>query len=320
MLPTAKEIEVYVENRHSGNMVSLIAPQNKEAKSMFKWNNNFGWSYVGNVTDSMKERVKAAGGKVDGVLRFSIQWNEDGHDNCDLDAHCFEPNGHEIYFRTDKAPYSASTMGGQLDVDVINPNGCVAVENITWPDRNKMKPGTYTFFVHQYSGNARNGFRAEIEFEGKVYSFDSHNSMRVYQNVQVATVTLSPDGKFSIKENLPSNITSKDVWNIKTNQFVPVTVMMYSPNYWDEQSGIGHKHYFFMLKDCINPENPNGFYNEFLKNELEAHKRVFAALGSRMKVEDNPDQLSGIGFSSTKRDELVVKVKGNTERVMKIKF
>lgn len=57
-----------------------------------------------------------------------------------------------------------------------------------------------------------------------------------------------------------------------------------------------------------------------MKNELEAHKRVFAALGSRMKVEDNPDQLSGIGFSSTKRDELVVKVKGNTERVMKIKF
>ena len=136
----------------------------------------------------------------------------------------------------------------------------------------------------------------------------------------MATVTLSPDGKFTIKEDLPSNMTSKDVWGIKTNQFVPVTVMMYSPNYWDEQTGIGHKHYFFMLKDCINPENPNGFYNEFLKNELEAHKRVFAALGSRMRVEDNPDQLSGIGFSSTKRDELVVKVKGNTERVMKIKF
>ncbi len=320
VLPTAKEIEAYVENRHSGNMVSLIAPQNKDAKSMFKWNNNFGWSYAGNVTDSMKERVKAAGGKVDGVLRFSIQWNEDGHDNCDLDAHCFEPNGHEIYFKTDKAPYSSSTMGGQLDVDVISPNGRVAVENITWPDRNKMKPGIYTFFVHQYSGSARNGFRAEIEFDSQVYSFDYHSSMRCGQNVQVATVTLSSDGKFTIKEELPSNMTSKDVWGIKTNQFVPVTVMMYSPNYWDEQTGIGHKHYFFMLKDCINPENPNGFYNEFLKNELEAHKRVFAALGSRMKVEDNSDQLSGIGFSATKRDELIVKVKGNTERVMKIKF
>ena len=320
VLPGAMEVEAYVENKHSGNFVSLIAPQNKDAKSMFKWSNAFSWAYTGNLTDStMKERVKAAGGKVDGDLRFSIQWNEDGHDNCDLDAHCVEPNGHEIYFGTDKKPYRSSS-GGQLDVDVIIPGGNVAVENITWENRSFMRAGNYKFFVNQYSGSARNGFRAEIEFDGKVYSFDYHNSMRAGQNVLVAAVTLSPSGEFSIKEDLPSNMASQDIWGIKTNQFTPVTIMMYSPNYWDDQHGIGHKHYFFMLKDCVSSESPNGFYNEFLKPELETHKRVFEALGGKMAVENVDDQLSGIGFSSTKRAELIVKVKGATERVMKIKF
>lgn len=322
VLPSAKEVEVIVENKHSNNFVSLIAPCNKDSKSMFKWNNGLSWAYSGNITDSdMKQNVKAAGGNVDGVLRFSIQWNEDGRDNCDLDAHCIEPNRNEIYFSNCRKP-SLSSMTGQLDVDIIRPKGKVAVENITWSDKSKMKPGVYKFFVNQYSGSARNGFRAEIEFNGEIHSFDYSNSMMAGQDVHVADVILDTNGEFTIKEKISGNskISSKTVWGISTNEFTPVSVICYSPNYFDEQDGIGHRHLFFMLNGCKNDEEPNGYYNEFLKSELEKHKRVFEALGSKCHVEDSDDQLSGIGFSMTKRAELIVKVKGATERILKIKF
>lgn len=324
VIPTAKEVEVFVENKHDKNFVSMIAPCNKEAKTMFKWNNGLSWAYTGNITDSdMKQNVKAAGGNVDGVLRFSIQWNESGKDNSDLDAHCIEPNGHEIFFGSDRKP-RMSSMGGQLDIDITQPNtqmpGKASVENITWLDKSRMKPGVYKFFVNQYAARGSKGFRAEVEFDGEIHSFEYNRP--VSGNVQVAEVTMDNNGNFTIKEKLSgsSTISSRNIWGVNTNQFVPVSVISYSPNYFDEQDGIGHRHLFFFLKDCVNTEEPNGYYNEFLKNELTEHKRVFEALGAKCHVEDTEDQLSGIGFSMTKRAELIVKVKGATERIMKVKF
>lgn len=319
ILPTANGIDVYLENKHSRNLVSLIAPKNKDSQSMFKWNNGFSWAYTGNMTDSdVKQNVKAAGGKVDGVLRFSIQWNDEDYNPNDFDAHCVEPDNNRIFFGN---KVNLRT-GGNLDVDIINPRqGTAAVENITWPNLSRMRIGLYQFGVHCYSNRGgRSGFKAEIEFNGEIYSFEYTKPLRNGKMVYVADVMLDRNGNFTIKEKLPSSVSSKEIWGLNTNQFVPVSVIMYSPNYWDEQHGIGNKHYMFMLKDCVNPEQPNGFYNEFLKQELIQHKRVFEALGSKMAVESVDDQLSGLGFSSTIRNELIVKVKGSTERVIKVKF
>lgn len=325
VLPVAKELEVYLENKHIQNMVSLIAPEVAAAKTMFKWNNGMSWAYTGNITDSdIKENVKAAGGSVTGIVRFSIQWNDkDGKDNSDLDAHCIEPKGGDhIYFSHKISRYT----GGELDIDITDPiyqcksNGGVAVENITYPSKERMKPGTYKFYVNQYSFRNSQGFKAEVEVNGEIHSYEYNSPVR--GNVDVAEVILDQSGNFKVVDKLPGNCAtiSKDVWGIKTLQFTPVSVVCYSPNYWDEQKGIGHQHLFFMLKDCINPEEPNGYYNEFLKPELEQHRRVFEALGAKAHVKDVDDQLSGVGFSLTKRNDLIIKVKGATERVLKIKF
>lgn len=325
VLPVAKELEVYLENKHIQNMVSLIAPEVAAAKTMFKWNNGMSWAYTGNITDSdIKENVKAAGGSVTGVVRFSIQWNDgNGKDNSDLDAHCLEPQGGDhIYFSHKISRYT----GGELDIDITDPiyqcksNGGVAVENITYPSKERMKPGTYKFYVNQYSFRNSQGFKAEIEVNGEIHSYEYNTPVR--GNVDVAEVILDQSGNFKVVDKLPGNCAtiSKDVWGIKTLQFTPVSVVCYSPNYWDEQKGIGHQHLFFMLKDCINPEEPNGYYNEFLKPELEQHRRVFETLGAKAHVKDVDDQLSGVGFSLTKRNDLIIKVKGATERVVKVKF
>lgn len=319
ILPKASSIDLFLENKHSGNMVSLIAPKNKDSKTMFKWNNNFSWAYKGNITDSMKEKVKAAGGKVDGVLRFSICWNDDENYNPnDFDAHCVEPGGNRIYFG-DKMSY---TSGGKLDVDIMCPEkGKPAVENITWSNRQKMRAGTYSFMVHNFSHRGgRTGFNAEIEFDGKLHQFHYGKELRSGETVAVADVEKMANGEFKIIPKLPSTSVSRDIWGLKSEQFHPVQICMYSPNYWDEQDGIGHRHYLFMLKGCVNDESPNGFFNEFLHEEFMKHKRVFESLGGRMKVAESDNQLSGVGFSATKHDTFVCRVKGTFERILKVKI
>lgn len=331
ILPTITNLEVYLENKHASNMVSLIAPQNPESPTMFKWNNGFSWAYTGGMTDSMVKHVKALGGDVDGVLRFSIMWNHegikntaDGGNNNDFDAHCIEPGpfGTHIYFGNRGYRHKSS---GMLDVDITRPfsqtpDG-VAVENITWSNAKNMPRGTYRMFVHNYSHNGgRTGFTAEIAFDGQIHTFECNRELRQGEEVDVAKVTYSNSDGFSIDGKLPSSVTSRKVWDLDTNQFQPVSVMMYSPNYWDEQNGIGNKHYFFMLKGAKNPERPNGFFNEYLRSDLINHKRVFEALGAKMRVEDDDNQLSGVGFSSTQRNSVVVRVTGHVNRILKVVF
>jgi hypothetical protein len=309
VLPHSTNVEALVENKHTGNFVSLVAPINPDAPSIFKWNNNFSWSYNGEVTDAMKERVKAAGGSVDGVLRCSLQWNEDKSDSQnDLDLHCIEANKNHIYYGNKGRRHQSSAM---LDVDIQVPGSSIAVENIIYTNLNQMPDGTYKFYVNNYSGRNSKGFRAQIEFNGVIHEFNYSQS--VSSDVVIATITLK-NGVFSIESNLKSSQSQKVEWDISTLQYQKVSTIMLSPNYWDEQA-IGNKHYFFMLDGCKNPSPVRGFYNEFLSSDLTPHRKTFEMISSLMKCEPADNQLSGLGFSSTIPNNIHLKVDGKPYNV-----
>ena len=317
ILPTAKVVELLVENPHLANLVSLVTSKEKNAKSLFKWGNNFSWSYTGGITDSIKERVKAAGGDVSGVLRFSIQWNEDGSSIVDLDAHAMEPgkSGEHIYFADYNGKKTPSS--GMLDVDMIRPSG-VGVENITWSDKSKMKEGVYKFWINNYDSRRHNGVKAQIEADGVVYDFAYNKHFT--GDVAIATVEYSKAKGFVVKSELEvnSSISSKEKWNIKTCTFVRVKKVMLSPNHWKKP--VGNKHYMFFLEDCISDEDARPFFNEFLKDEFTQHRKVFEILGSKLRIEHTKDQLSGLGFSETQRNSILCRVTSSFQRVIRINF
>jgi len=319
VVPTATSLEVLLENRHQGNLMTLVAPEDSEAPSMLKWDNNFSWAYNGDVADSMKQRVKDAGGKTEGVLRYTIQWNDGDNNQNDFDAHCYEPNGNVIMFHNKGRVQRSS---GMLDVDIVRPRDTIAVENIIYTDLNKMPLGDYRFVVHNYSHNGgKTGFTAELEFDGAIQSFAYDKELKQGEFVEVAVVRLTPQG-FTIIKSLDANVStkSKKIWGVNTNTFVKVSTLMLSPNYWDNQKATGNKHWFFMLEGCRTDIAPRGFFNEFLDNKLTPHRKVFEMLGSKMKVRLDEDQLSGVGFSSTITNTVVVRVEGKTKRLLKIKF
>lgn len=316
IVPKAQSIEVMVENRHSGNFVSLVAPVDPTAGNLFKWDNKFSWSYAGEFADSIKERVKKAGGNVTGDLCCRLAWYN--HD--DLDLHMIEPDGHEIYFGN---RHYDSPCGGRLDVDMNAGSGKTRepVENIFYASRNKMKEGVYTLFVYNFAKreNTNVGFDVEIDFMGSTYSFAHEAVVRDRTKVEIAKFKYTRANGIEFIKSLPMTTKSKTMWGITTQAFTPVDVMMLSPNHWDGNE-VGNKHYFFMLNQCANDGSARGFFNEFLKEDLNQHRKVFEVVGSKMKIENAQEQLSGIGFSSTQPNTLLVRVTGSFSRIINVVF
>jgi hypothetical protein len=318
VIPNINSIEVLFEGKHSNNLMSIIAPEIINSKNTLKWDNNFSWSYTGNITDSIKEKVKNAGGLVEGVLRTSLSWfNYD-----DLDIHCIEPNGNEIEFRNKGRKHPSS---GMLDVD-MNAGGRQTrepVENIIWTEKNKMPKGTYQIRVHNFSKRETDkvGFVIQTEYNGMINNYSFKRA--VGDKITIPVIDLYWNGeiieKITVHKNIETTGISKEIWGINTEKFHNVNLLTISPNHWDNNK-IGNKHYFFIIENCLNQEETRGLFNEFLSNDLDKHRKVLEVIGNKMKVKMSEKQLSGLGFSSTKKDELICKVSGSFNRTLKIKF
>ena len=178
ILPTCTSVEAFLTSNQENNLVSLTTANNPNSKKIFKWDNNYSWTFNGNLAgkSQIKEAVKTAGGNIEGVLRFSQIWNDESlNDGSDLDAWCTQPNseqiGYSTPFRKDRH-YCFSSCGGQLDLDNTDPNGKIAVENIYFKTVKGMKEGDYKFYVNQFSARNSKGFKAEIEFNGEIYTYE----------------------------------------------------------------------------------------------------------------------------------------------------
>lgn len=308
VLPKAESIKLELENKHTNNFVTLVAPKHPEAPNLMKWDNNFSWSYNGNMTDSVKARVESKGGDVTGDVRVSLSWfNTD-----DLDIHMTTPNHGRVY-------HGCRAEGGfNLDVDMnINSFSAsnTAVENISAKDINKIAEGDYTIFVRNYSKrNTENtGFDIEVEFLGEIFNFTTTKSPSAMAFEECFTFNYSRKDGITFRDvNIESTSSSSEVWGLNTNTQVNIGSVMYSPNFWDENK-VGNRHVLFMIDGCKNPESVRGFYNEYLIESLHPHRKVFEVLASKMKAEPVDEQLSGLGFSTTKRGDklnLVVTSKG----------
>lgn len=316
VLPKADTLEVLVKSEHTASFVSLIAPVNPDAKPLLKWDNPFSWSYIGEVTSSsIRERVKKAGGKIDGDIRVSLSWQNG--DDLDLSVN----DGRDVCdFRTRKV------FGATLDVDMnagSAKNSVDPVENIFWTAQGDIKRGRYEIKVHNWSQRSTNnvGFDVEIEVLGKIYSFAHPMALGNDRRVTVGYINVDAAGTISVEgEGILGGVgSSVENWGVKTEEWTPVDLITKSPNFWNDQA-VGHEHVFFMLKGCVNEEGTRGFYNEYLRDELSKHRKAFEAVSAQMKVPASADQLSGLGFSVNDRAELQVRVKGAINRILNVKF
>lgn len=304
VLPETESVSLTLEARHLRNFVTLTAPAHDGAPDVLRWPGGLAWSYDGDAADSIRERVKRAGGRVEGVTaRVSLAW----YNYDDLDLHVIEPGGRHVSFMN---------KCGILDVDMNA--GCgrtrEPVENLRWVG--PMRDGDYRVWVHQYCRRetADPGFEVEVEVAGKTYNLSYATPVSDNGLVDIGALRCRRGAlEFLPRPALTGNGRPSEKWGITTGVPVRVDSVLLSPNHWGG-SEAGQVHWFFILDGCRAPGPVRGMYNEFLLPALAKHRRALEILGSRLRCRPSDDQVSGVGFTRGRGDSVLVEVSGASGR------
>lgn len=323
ILPGCTSVEAFLQNSHEGHMVSLTTANDKDSKPIFKWSNNYSWTFNGNLAgkSQLKEAVKSRGGSVEGVLRVTLAFPGTTDD---YDLHLTEPKGSRLSYQDVRREFASS---GKLDLDAQGIDGHQEpdkrVENIIYTDKSRMPIGRYSVYVNNYSGRGlHTAFTMEIEAEGEITVLElipdrtKNNTLAVVIVYDGKNFTIEPSVTMKLVD---SKSISKEIYGLETNQFHKVNLVCLSPNHW-EGNNTGNKHYFFMLDKCKAQTAIRSFHNENLIPELAEHRKVLEVLGNSSMINPTEKQLSGLGFNATVKDELIVKLSGSHKRTIKIKF
>jgi hypothetical protein len=169
----------------------------------------------------------------------------------------------------------------------------------------------YRFWVNNFTKreSVDVGFVIEIESAQKVQTLRYEKAVPNKGNQPVAEIEVKNGQVHEIKvaDGMISGAASQEFWGLKTLGLIQVNSIILSPNHWGDVP-TGNKHLFFILDGCGNPQPARGIFNEFLMPKLEQHRKVFEVLGDKTKCPVVTEQMSGIGFSSTRKDRATVLV------------
>lgn len=292
ILPNVRKIDLYPNLDVNSSKVVLTKPYYEDSPSPFKWDNGFSWSYTDtDSADSITQRVKNAGGNVDGEVRFSLSW--DNTDDLDIILENVYTGG-MIYFNRKRA------FGGELDIDanfmdiMENP-----VENIYWNRISDMPDGKYYVRVNNYTKrtNSDQGFKLQTAFLGEVTTYSCPSNDTKHHEVML---TVYKSGRNIDIIDVNERLSKEDISG--KHQFIEVKNILKSPNAWGNKV-IGNEHVIFLVDDIEVKFHVRGFFNEQLNATLNEHRKVTEVLGNKLKLDpvkfEGNDIAKGYGFSTT---------------------